>query len=235
MSTLARIWITGPVKRLAAWCAAARAGGWEPIAEPLVEIEPQPFAWPAGSMTFDWLCVTSANALPSLAPHLVRLGAARVAVVGEATESALRSLVGGLPLEFAVGPCRDTKHLFTLWTPLLGAAQRVLWPRSDLAIDVAVALRGLGHTVAAPIAYANHPRLELVPPECDAVFFASPSAVHAYAANRARPRTHLAFAIGSTTAEALAALRADEAGRIDRIEVLDAPEPQALTARLGGA
>ncbi len=234
MSAAARIWITGPVKRLAAWCAAARAAGWEAIAEPLVEIEPQSFAWPSGSARFDWLCVTSANALPSLAPHLTRLAGARVAVVGEATDANLRALAHGLALEFAVGPCRDTKHLFTLWAPLLSAGQHVLWPRSDLSIDVAVALRGLGLTVASPIAYANHPRLEAAPPACDAVFFASPSAVHAFAANAAQPSTHLSIAIGDTTRDALVALAADDTSRVGHIETLADPEPEALTELLSG-
>lgn len=234
MSASARIWITGPVKRLAAWCAAARAAGWDALAEPLVEIEPQPFAWPSGSARFDWLCVTSANALPSLAPHLSRLVGARVAVVGDATDANLRALVRGLALEFAVGPCRDTKHLFTLWAPLLSPGEHVLWPRSDLSIDVAVALRGLGLTVASPIAYANHPRLEVLPPPCDAVFFASPSAVHAFAANQARPSTHLSIAIGETTREALVALAADDTSRVGRIATLDEPQPEALTALLSG-
>lgn len=234
MSGAPRIWVTGPVKRLTAWCAAARAAGWEPIAEPLVEIVPAAFDWPLEHERFDWLCVTSANAMASLAPHVSRLAGARVAVVGHATEAALRALSTDLPLDVALGPADDVDALARLWEPTLAAGDTVLWPRSDLADEIGRWLRERGATVVDPIAYSNRPRLEVEPPECDAVFFASPSAVHAFAANAARPCTHLGIAIGSTTAAALAALQLDGPERVGRADALAEPHPDALTRLLRG-
>lgn len=234
MNAAPRIWVTGPVKRLTAWCAAARAADWDPIAEPLVEIVPRSFDWPKDHETFDWLCVTSANAMSSLVPHVARLAGVRVAVVGAATESALRALSTDLPLDVAVGPTEDTERLCDAWEPLVRAGETVLWPRSDLADEIGRWLRERGATVVDPIAYANRPRLEIEPPECDAVFFASPSAVHAFVANAARPCTHLGIAIGSTTAAALEAVQLDAPERIGRADVLDRPDPRALTQLLQG-
>jgi len=229
-----RIWVTGPVKRLTAWCAAARAAGWDAIAEPLVEIVPSAFDWPLDHERFDWLCVTSANAMSSLVPHVARLAGVRVAVVGRATEAALRALSSDLPLEVTVGPAEDTTELERLWASALCEGDTVLWPRSDLADEIGRWLRERGAVVVDPIAYSNRPRLEVDPPACDAVFFASPSAVHAFAANAARPCTHLGIAIGSTTAAALEALQLDEPERVGRADTIAEPDPAALTRLLCG-
>lgn len=234
MSDAPRIWVTGPVKRLTAWCAAARAAGWEPIAEPLVEIVTQPFDWPSDHESFDWLCVTSANAMSSLARHVGRLAGVRVAVVGAATEAALRALSIDLPLDVAIGPTEDSEELQRLWEPHVRSGDTVLWPRSDLADEIGRWLQERGAVVVDPIAYANRPRLEIEPPACDAVFFASPSAVHAFVANPAHPSTHLGLAIGATTARALEAVQLDDPTRVGRADVLDRPAPEALTRLLGG-
>lgn len=234
MNVAPRIWVTGPVKRLTAWCAAARQAGWDPIAEPLIEIVPAAFDWPTGQARFDWLCVTSANAMSSLAPHVARLAGVRVAIVGAATEAALRALTSDLPLAVTLGPTEDGSELERLWEPHLVSGESVLWPRSDLADEIGRWLRARGAQVHDPVAYSNRPRYEVDPPECDAVFFASPSAVHAFAANRARPCTHLGIAIGSTTAAAIEALQMDEAGRIGRLDTLGDVTPHALTRLLAG-
>ncbi|MEZ5977564.1 MAG: uroporphyrinogen-III synthase [Planctomycetota bacterium] len=147
---------------------------------------------------------------------------------------AAHAVVGDTRRGRAVGPCGSVDELEEAWATSLAPGETVLWPRSELAAGLDAWITGRGAEVAAPIAYANRPRLDVDLPEQDAVFFASPSAVHAFALHPAAPRTHLAIAIGATTFGALEALRLDRPDRLGKVDRLPRPDPESLRELLGG-
>jgi len=227
--------LTGPVEHLSEWTAAVRDAGWEPIERPLLEIVPRDVDLHtvlADEPRFDWLCVTSRNALPFVERALVahpRFAERAVAIGGPASEH-LRELGFDVALE----PARDALSLAARLVAhfAAGAAQgrtvgtRVLWPRGDRSDELARLLRAQGFHVVDPIVYESRTRDDLDLPETDVVFFASPSAVLAWldlAPRTCQPR--LAIAIGPTTFETLLV---DAGGHGWSLLALSEPTPDAL-------
>jgi uroporphyrinogen-III synthase len=102
----------------------------------------------------------------------------------------------------------------------------VLWPRGDRADDLARKLRASALVVVDPVAYATRARRGLALPECEAVFFASPSAVQAWeelTGTTRAPRS--AIAIGATTFDALVA---GPGSRFEALTQLAEANPEAL-------
>jgi uroporphyrinogen-III synthase len=230
-----RVLLTGPSENLSAWSAAVREAAWEPIEHPLLEIVPlgvDPEAVIAAGARFDWLCVTSRNAL-----HFVEHAAARrpqvagrAAAIGEPASRRLREL----GFDVALDPASDAHELAARLIARFAAdsaqgrpsGTRVLWPRGDRSDELARLLRPHGFHVEDPIVYESRARDDRVLPECEVVFFASPSAVHAWndsATGAIRPR--LAIAIGPTTFETLLV---DAGGHGWSLLALSEPTPEAL-------
>lgn len=170
-----------------------RVRGALPIAYPTVSIRPAHDSAPLeaaladlGRGAFDWLLLTSANAVralrdraPTLALDLVT-GGCRVAVVGEVTAAAART--AGFPVAFVSG--RATGRALAETVPLR-SGDRILLPTSDRARpEAAPRLRERGAQVVEVIAYrtgTGHggddlPQL-LATGAIDALTFASTSAV----------------------------------------------------------
>ncbi len=225
-----RVLVTGPVDRLAEYAASARAAGWEAIEAPLLRIEARRFERSAiASEEYDWICVTSASALPWLEAAIAacaELRSARVAVVGERTAERVRAL--GLALGLAAA--LDAEALAAELAVHVHAGARVLWPRGSVSDDLARALRASGIAVDDPVAYETRTLARTDPlPESTAVFFASPSAVRAWHARNAEDGPRLAIVIGRTTFDAL--LHETQARFFDTIS-LPQPTPEAFAAVL---
>lgn len=230
-----RVLLTGPVEHLSDWTSAVRDAGWEPIERPLLEIVPRdldPGAVLRDEPRFDWLCVTSRNVLPfverAVAAHPPL--AERAAAIGGPASDRLREL----GFEVAFEPARDALSLAARLVAHFAARSaqgetigpRVLWPRGDRSDALARLLRAQGFQVVDPIVYESRTRDELDLPEAAVVFFASPSAVHAWldlASLTCRPR--LAIAIGPTTFETLLV---DAGGLGWSLLALSEPTPDAL-------
>lgn len=201
-----RVLVTGPVDGLEHWTDAAERAGWEAIALPLLEVHATGAEPPGeGAPPPDWIAVTSASALPWLAGAVAaRPALARVplACVGEATGR--RAVELGLPEPRLPRPgAQDARGLAETLVAAATQGQRVLWPRGDRARDFGERLAEAGLVVDAPVVYrvVERPPAE-PPPRADAVFFASPSAVRVWTAER-RGFTPAALAIGWTTYDAL--------------------------------
>ncbi|MDA1264106.1 MAG: uroporphyrinogen-III synthase, partial [Planctomycetota bacterium] len=155
------------------------------------------------------------------------LGDVPVCCVGEAT--AQRATALGLRESVIPPPgAQDAAGLAATLIANVEPGTRVLWPRGDSARDFGARLEAAGLTVEDPIVYATRPVVLLEePPDADAVFFASPSAVHAWNAEE-RSAGPAAIAIGWTTYEAL-----DEVvHRFSMAIPLATPSPQSFTACL---
>lgn len=206
MSDHWRVLVTGPVNDLDAWVAAAREAGWEGIPFPLIQVtRTGERALEDGAPLPDWVAVTSSNALAALVEASARrpeLAEVPFVCVGEAT--AQRALELGLPEARIPAPgAQDAQGLVATLLDSASAGQRVLWPRGNLAKDLGARLKAAGLIVDAPVVYRTSPiELGEEPPEADAVFFASPSAVDAWRADERR-FAPAAIAIGWTTHEAL--------------------------------
>ncbi|MEM7515497.1 MAG: uroporphyrinogen-III synthase [Planctomycetota bacterium] len=222
-----RLLITGPVRSLNEWSAAARSAGFDPIEHALVQIEERPLDAELVPSNTTLLCITSANALPSLAqlvqahPEWAQLP---LRCVGTRTAEKARKLGFSVVAEAAEDAASLAAQV--LRAKVSGA---VLWPRGSRSRELHDALTEGGVVVHDPVAYASVDAPPTGPlPDAQAVFFASPSAVHVYlAAEHERPIDQtVAIAIGSTTAEAL------RSTPFLALASLPHPAPDALTWRL---
>lgn len=203
----ARVLVTGPVGELDEWCAAAQGVGWEPLAWPLIVIEElAPDARVASALAAappEHLCISSAHAvafLAQLADGLPVLRTLPCSIVGERSVGRLRAQ--GFRGSIGWHPSAEMllKELFARRP----RPARVLWPRGEKSDELARGLRAAGIETSDPVAYANRPRAAGErPPECELVFFASPSAVQAWAAFAPAQPPRRALAIGATTLQAL--------------------------------
>lgn len=179
--------------------------------------------------SYDWLMLTSQNAVHSIADRAAALDVnlelqgprAGVAAVGPAT--AKSATAAGLRVEYVAKVHRGSALADELAPQLPGA--RVLLPRSDRAgAELPARLRELGAIVTDVVAYCtvDAPDAHREPSseasldaagDADAVLFFSPSAVHAFAASGelAASGDTVMVAIGPVTA---AALQEAEAARI---------------------
>lgn len=189
---------------------------------------------------YDWLILTSQNAVRSIADRAAALDVnlrlqrprAGVAAVGPAT--AERAAAAGLRVEYVAKVHRGSALADELAPKLRGA--RVLLPRSDRAsAELPARLRERGAIVTDVVAYCTVDAHRRSPVDAslasgvhaDAVLFFSPSAVHAFAANGefAVSGDAVMVAIGPVTA---AALR--EAGAARIVEAQDATPEAAIRA-----
>ncbi|HAJ38813.1 MAG TPA: hypothetical protein DCL15_24365 [Chloroflexi bacterium] len=108
---------------------------------------------------FDWLVLTSANAVRSVAARLAaleldprQLAGLRVATVGAATAAAVRALLG---LDVALTPAEEVAEgLATALAAALQPGDRILLPQAARARDVLVQqLRATGAAVTRVVAY----------------------------------------------------------------------------------
>ena len=195
-------------KRIAITRAAAQSGalaqelsarGALPVVSPLVSFaEPEDFSPLDRAITelrqFDWLILTSAQAVRSmdqraadLRQALIRVGShLRVACVGPVTAEAARNFK--LPVEYVAVTHNGVGLANELGGKLQGA--KVLLPRSDRANpDLPAALKRYGAQVTEVIAYRTVRPTEsdrdslkkIVAGETDAILFFSPSAVQHFA------------------------------------------------------
>jgi uroporphyrinogen-III synthase len=201
-----RVLLTGPAERLDEYARAAQEAGWEAVRHALIRIEPRPFERSVvGEIPFDWVCVTSSSALPwleSARAALDSLAVAPCAVVGERTAQRVQRIGFHLGLE----PAQEAAALAEALRAVARRGARVLWPRGSRTDELARDLRRAGLEVVDPIAYAStaasaEPAVD--PPRTEAVFFASPSAVHAWHDLAPADERRIAIAIGGTTFDAL--------------------------------
>jgi uroporphyrinogen-III synthase len=223
------ILITGPTSGLEHYAEAARGAGWEPILAPLLRIEQLDVKLEQGlAAEPDWICVTSSNALFSLEACAQRWSRVPCAAMGQNTSGRLRELGFRVEIEGA----RTGAELASSLLPRLAPGAHVLWPRGELATELASILREHGAEVSAPVVYRTLEREDHDPlPAADAAFLASPSTVRAF--NRrwdaARGRMLFALVIGAVTSRAL---DADGAQHFERVVTLADPTPQALVEAL---
>jgi uroporphyrinogen-III synthase len=188
---MTRVLVTRPRRQAAALAGALAAAGLQPVCVPTVEIEPA--ADPAleealGHVErFDWIVVTSANAVPALAGRLdtaARRGTAsrtRIAAIGPATAAALTA--AGLSVDHVP----DT-FLGSAIVAGLGEldGRHVLLAHADAAEpDLRETLEERGARVADVVAYhtlvgpsgSRQPLADAVDRGLDLITFASASAV----------------------------------------------------------
>lgn len=214
-----RVLITGPTGNIEHYAQAARNAGWEAIEQPLLRIETSSSALSEVSAEpFDWIAVTSSNALVAIGEQADRLQETPCAAVGPNTADGLRRLGFSVAIE-ASGTAAELAAEILAKT---SEEARILWPRGNLARDLGRALRAAGRVVVDVEVYTTRVELERELPSCEAIFLASPSAVKAL-----REAPVLAVVIGPTTAQAL-----HERFAHARSVVLDEPGPRALERAL---
>jgi uroporphyrinogen-III synthase/uroporphyrinogen III methyltransferase/synthase len=140
---------------------ALRGAGFEPVEVPVLEIRPPDDLGPLDSSlqkldTYDWLILTSGNAVRALVERAevlgVGLGGVRTAAVGEATAGAAR----GAGLSVDVVPEKYVAEALVACLAGQVAGKRVLLARAEVARDVIPdALRAAGATVDVVDAYRN--------------------------------------------------------------------------------
>jgi uroporphyrinogen-III synthase len=201
-----RVLVTGPLDSLSDYCAAARAAGWEAVEMPLQRVVPHRHdVSEILHQRFDWIAVTSSNALSALSELCRASSALRqtpCAIVGARSSARGRELGLSVALTSA-----DASALGRELARLARPGARVLWPRGHLSDQLARDLREHGLVVVDPVVYSTQPlaapRREaersgdpardrtvdrtddrhLMLSAADAIFFASPSAVRAWHAN----------------------------------------------------
>jgi uroporphyrinogen-III synthase len=202
-----RVVVTRPEAQAEALVSALRAQGFEPIACPLIRIQPIQDG-PIDLDGYDWVIVTSANGAIELAGRR-RGELPRVAAIGDATAAALA--VMGIDVDFVPSLASQEGLLAEFPRPVgralfVGAEEA----RTLLAEQLPADFRAVYRTVESPPAEV---------PEGDLVLLASPSAARAWARfGRSMP----AIAIGPQTAAA-----AREAG-IDVVAEAQSPDVHGL-------
>ncbi len=222
-----RVLVTRSEEQAGDLALALESAGAEPVVVPMIRLLPAQDASGldaalARSAGYDVLVFTSANAVRFTAARARQLGvdlsrvAATVFCVGPATAGAARAeglAVHGVPAR------HDAEGMLESLRSLPPRGKRFLIPRSALAGDVLPeGLRRGGAEVDAVVAYRTESapvdapalRAELASGAFAALTFASPSAVRHFAAlldapAREAARRCVVAAIGSVTAEALAA------------------------------
>jgi uroporphyrinogen-III synthase len=189
-----RILVTRRPEQSATLTAALTALGAQVVEVPLLELappeDPEPLARAlAGLDRYEWIVLTSANAVEALADALARAGRSlpgttRLASVGPSTSRRAREALGR---EIAVEPPSDfrAEGLLRALEGLEMAGRSVLQPVSDRARDVlAEGLRARGAQVDVVVAYrtatpagAGEALLKALQAGTDLVALASPSAV----------------------------------------------------------
>jgi uroporphyrinogen III methyltransferase/synthase len=220
-----RVLVTRSAEQAPELAQALAGAGAQPVVVPLIELRPaQPGPLDealAGLADYDALVFTSANAVRFTALRMRARGIAAQAaraVVCVGPRTALAAAAAGLAVDHSPPHRFDAEGLLEeIVAALPPAGRRFLLPVSELAGDALPrGLRAAGAHVDAPVAYRNVAAAVDVPAlrnalacgELDVLTFASPSAVHRFAAllddsSRAAARRCRVAAIGPVTAEAL--------------------------------
>ncbi len=154
-----RVLVTRAAHQAGKLSEALRAAGFEPVEVPVLEIQPPLDRAPLDIAlrrlhTYDWLIVTSTNAVRALAASGLpdQISGLKVAAVGEATAAAARK--AGLAVE-VVPESYVAEYLVEALAGLV-AGKRILLARAEVARDVIPdALRAAGATVDVVDAYRN--------------------------------------------------------------------------------
>ena len=208
---MTRLLVTRPRPEAASLGERLRRSGFETICVPTISIEPADDGSLARALgraeRFDWLIVTSANAVPPLASRVPP--GVRVAAVGTTTAAAL--LDAGMRVDHV-----PTQYRSAAIAAGLGDLQgrRVLLARADTATpELRRTLRDAGARVTEAIAYrtvegppaSRGPLQEALATNLDAIVFSSASAVRGLlalldAGERAEALRIPALCIGPVTA-----------------------------------
>ena len=189
--------------------------GGVPVESPLITLAPAESALPALQAldTVDWLAITSPAAARCLLDLMRRHGIdlrrlPRLLVNGPGTAAVFAAV--GIQVDAQPTCGFTTTEMIACAATTLPAGSRVLRLHSDKAGPaLAEALRSQGHTVTDCLLYTNvATSADGAPPPGEAVFFASSSAVDAFAANWGIDPLldRLVVAIGPPTARRLAEL-----------------------------
>ena len=212
-----RILVTGGRGSAGALADVLRARGADVALVPAIEIAP-----PAEdddlrkgvadlALHYDWLLLTSANAVRAIAPHARGLHPGlRIASAGPSTSAAIASLLEGARVAVEARAPHGAEGLARAMAAFDVRGAQALFPTSDRSpATLARALRARGATVDVLVAYrtvvadgAAEAIREALRRGVDAVTFASPSAVEAFADLAPEAATLAAIAIGPTTADA---------------------------------
>lgn len=184
MSDLAgkRILVTRPIEQAAGLVNALRAAGAEAVLFPCIAIHHLPINEATLAGPYDWIVLTSQNAVEALADRLELTDDVQIAVVGPETARSFLATFGRSPNIVGAGTGQD---LIAVLPDLSG--RRVFLPQSEIAADrVEQGLRGRGAIVTLVNAYAPLPVTEPLEnstalESIDAITFASGSAVRGFA------------------------------------------------------
>ena len=230
MKMTPRIILTREQNRNQAWAKRLDTAGFSHAAMPLVRYAPLPLPIELDLAAYDWILLTSPQAAQAFAALQSDIGAARCAVLGHGTASALAEV--GWPIAYNAGAIDGaefvTGFLATAREPgpilLPGPKRRLAEPRASL-IAAGYTVQELPLYETLPVAAGDIAAVGLCAD--DVVFFCSPSAVRAFAGARDdKPRC---VAIGRTTAAACRTAGLDPA-------VADKPDLDSMVraAGLGG-
>jgi len=206
-----RVLLTRAAEDNAAWARGLAAAGAHPLDFPclLFEVDrdsAEPLARALAGA--DWVALTSRRAVRALAELAPPPWPAdpRLACVGTLTGAAAEELLG--PVEL-VAPGGTARSLAETLIERSRPGESIVLPtaveaRPDLEELLNAAQRRIDR-VAIYSTRAVDPSPRVPPPQADLVFFASPSAVAAYAARADLPAGALTISLGPTTSEALRA------------------------------
>ena len=212
-----RVLVTRGVGQSAGLAERLRARGAEVIEVPTVRIagpdDPRPFHDALRSIAAgDWLLLTSVNAVQAVADAAGTglPGTVRLASAGPATTEAIRSLLPGGAVAAEATNAFGASGLALALAAFDVAGSRMLLPVSDRSpAALADTLRALGARVDVVVAYRTTipegvgERLRVaLEAGLDAVAFASPSAIEAFALLGEPGHAVPAVAIGPSTASA---------------------------------
>ncbi|MGI8485116.1 MAG: hydroxymethylbilane synthase [Thermomicrobiales bacterium] len=217
-----RVMVTGTPEMVDTQMSKLRSAGADPFFFPTVRIEPAPDASAleqaiAGATegAYDWMMVTSANAVSAIAAYLRpdRTITAQIAAVGERTADALSNI--GVRATLVPGD-QSARGMLAAFASESLVGKRVLLPLSSIARPtLADGLRERGAIVEVVTAYQTVPVTEidagaiasLTKRVTNAVVLSSPSAVASLVdllgAHVAAISGALFIAIGDTTANAM--------------------------------
>ena len=209
-----RVLVTRSAEQSAGLVERLRARGAEVLAVPLLMIsapdDPRPFLAAVRAIgDYDWLLLTSANAVQAIAEASATIPAAlRLASAGPATARAIRSLFPGRALTAEATGAYGSEGLARALALVNVSGARMLFPVSDRSpATLAVTLRARGAIIDVVVAYrttapegAGDRLRATLEAGVDAVTFASPSAVEAFARLGGAGHDVRAIVIGPSTA-----------------------------------
>ena len=167
---MTRVIVTRPRAQAGPLVAALRHAGFDPVACPLVEIEPIDDG-PIDVAGYDWVVVTSANGAQQLARRHVG-SLPRIAAIGTATATTLARF--GIDVDFIP----STPSQETLVAEFPRPVGRVLFVGAEEARGLVVVELGADFRAV----YCTRRLRPDPPPEGDLAVLASPSAAEAFAA-----------------------------------------------------